>query len=486
MALQLAIKNIRPARVEIVEGYRPLSAAVEHQLRFRHDADQIVYVDADSLILSDMVPFLESNTRPYVDCYVTDRFRGRIHCGVHVTRADVVHAMSDLETPKNDKKYVLRPESRLRNLAMGKLGTRKEFRNFNILHDHFQYNREIFYKYALRELRSRTQYQRARLQEAMNSWTDSDLNQDIYVARMAIQHARSTVPLGASTQQISRYIKALPVTTRVELERAGIKEKGPFVESELEAWLERHPMNNYSTEGRPYIFGIGLSRTGTRSLTSALHVLGWDTIHYPADQRTFEQLCNADYNLDILQQYQGITDITVAPYFAQLDRQYPGAKFILTVRDRESWLRSCVNHWYERPAFAETSTPEQETYMNMRRLLRAAVFGCYTYNEERFSWAYDQHVRAVREHFKDRPHDFLEIDICAGAGWKPICDFLDQQLPIQPFPHKGSKLSKKLAQVVQHAEASAGGFNSTAPAAEALDSDVETSTHQPQASTRDA
>ena len=35
-----------------------------------------------------------------------------------------------------------------------------------------------------------------------------------------------------------------------------------------------------------------------------------------------------------------ITDITVAPYYAQLDQLHPGSKFILTTREKNAWLAS--------------------------------------------------------------------------------------------------------------------------------------------------
>ncbi len=176
----------------------------------------------------------------------------------------------------------------------------------------------------------------------------------------------------------------------------------------------------------------------------ALHILGWDTIHYPADQATFDELAAANYDLSILKEYHGITDITVSPFYAQLDRQFPGSKFILTVRDREPWLRSTRFHWEGRSAFQEPTSPEEETYMKVRRLLRAAVFGCYDFNVEHFSHVYDQHVRNVREYFKDRPEDLLIMDICGGESWDTLCHFLGHPTPCEPFPHKGAKLTQRM------------------------------------------
>jgi hypothetical protein len=485
LALELAIERIRPDRVTVIEGLRPFSAAVERQLRIDHAADQVVYVDADCLILDDLVPFLDVNTRPYVDCFVTDRFRGRIHCGVHITSTEVVRAMKAIAPSPGDQRYVLRPESRLRNQALRALARHKEFRNFNILHDHFQFYRDVFYKYALRELRSRTEYQRARLAEAMAFWCDARFDEDIRVARMAVEHARRAVPPDASAQEIGEYIERLPETARGQLAEAGIAEKGPMTRAELKSWLAHVPRERYGIDERPRVFGIGLSRTGTRSLSMALHILGWDTVHYPADAATFDELARGDYGFSILKEYHGITDITVAPFYAQIDRRFPGSKFVLTVRDVGSWLRSCENHWLDRPAFGNDGTPEQATYMNVRRLLRAAVYGCYGFEAERFTFVYEQHVRSVREYFRDRPSDFLELSVCNGAGWGPLAEFLGCEVPAQPFPHKGAKLSKRLANGARRA-ADTTGSNATAPGAPTATPDPGIEPHRPEIGTRNA
>jgi hypothetical protein len=461
LALELAIKNIGPARVEVIRGVRPFAAAVRRQLAIDHDADQVAYVDADCLILDDMAPFLERNQRPFVDCFVSDRFRGRIHCGVHVTRADVVEAMGRIVPSPDDERYLLRPESRLRNLALHGLRRKKEFWNFRVLHDHFQYYRDIFAKYALRELRSRTAHQRDRLEGAESLWAD-DCDLDVTVARLAVEHARRTIGPDASPRDVETYVALLPWTARGELERAGIREKEPLRRDEVEAWLEQHPLESYGRKDRPLVFGLGLSRTGTHSLTMALHVLGWDTVHYPADAATFEELSAGRYELSILDEYQGVTDITVAPFFAQLDLRYPGSKFVLTVREREGWLRSCRHHWDGRSAFQPARDAEEETYLKMRRLLRAAVYGCYGFSPERFAWVYDQHVRAVTDYFRGRPQDLLVLDVCGGQGWDELCAFLGAARPLdQPFPHRAAALTPKAGAASRRAAAS-----SSAPAAE--------------------
>ena len=144
--------------------------------------------------------------------------------------------------------------------------------------------------------------------------------------------------------------------------------------------------------------------------------------------------------------YDGLTDITVAPFFEMFDKQYPGSKFILTVRDRESWLRSCQNHWFNRPAFKEAEDPDEETHYLMRQFLRSSVFGCYNFVPERFVWVYEQYVKRVMDYFKDRPEDLLVINVCEGEGYEKLAPFLNRPLPTQPFPHKGNVLSQRIAQ----------------------------------------
>ena len=449
LSLELAIRHIQPDNVFVIDDVRPFTECVRQMLKIEHDADYVVHLDADCLILEDLRPFIDICSAAYVDSFLSDRFRGRIHCGLHITRIDLVRRMAEVVPPDDDMKYVLRPESRIRNLAMKPLRMSKQFRNFDVLHDHFQYYRHIFTKYALRELRSRTGKQVDRLAKAMGQWpeTSVELN-DYVVAKDAILYAREHVQKDAPPAVVHDFIESLPDRAESEMARLGIQEKGDFDEAELNDWLDRNSdrfQYGYAAP-KPKVFGLGLSRTGTRSLTSALQILGLDLVHYPIDEDTYSELANGQYDLSILKHHDGLTDITASPYFAQFDKAYPGSKFILTVREKQSWLKSCQNHWYNRPAFKPTDNPDDETHMRMRQLLRAATYGCYSFVPERFSWVYDEHVRSVRDYFKDRPEDLLVIDICAGEGFEKLAAFLERPEPTEPMPHKGNILSKRMAE----------------------------------------
>jgi hypothetical protein len=449
LALELALQHVRPHRAHVIRDVKPFALAVRRMLEIDHQCSHVVHMDADCLILEDMRPFLDANDLPYVDCYVRDRFRGRIHCGVHVTRIDVVRAMAQLEEPTDDLAYVLRPESRTRNIALAELALEKQLKTVHILHDHFQRFTDIFAKYALRELRSRTEFQRKRLDASMARW---GAGADFDVARRAVRHAAKTVPADAKTKHVELYIRNLPYIAEVEVRKLGLSQSGQVDMEEVMSAIASDPERLGPTPRRPKVFGLGLSRTGTRSLTAALHVLGFDTVHYPTDAATLATLVRGDARFPLLDHYDGITDITVAPYFEDLDRAHPGSKFVLTVREEARWLESCVNHWTGRSAYEEGEGEEHRVHMEIRRFLRAAVYASYEFDRGRFVRAYRRHVQAVQRYFEGRPGDLLVIDIAGGDGYEKLAPFLGVAIPEQPFPHKGKRLSERMAEKIQNLE----------------------------------
>ena len=186
-----------------------------------------------------------------------------------------------------------------------------------------------------------------------------------------------------------------------------------------------------TASAHPKIFGLGLSRTGTSSLAKALNTLGIRTKHYPADETTSAELRRGQFRLSILERRQGLVDISVAPYYAQFDALYPGSKFILTVRDVDAWLRAVRNLfevWRDRDPHREFTD-----------FIGAVVYGTHAFNEDRFRYVYETHVRNVREFFRTRPDDLLIMDITAGDGWDELCPFLGRPVPASTFPHRNSE-----------------------------------------------
>ena len=197
------------------------------------------------------------------------------------------------------------------------------------------------------------------------------------------------------------------------------------------------------------VFGLGLSKTGTSSLAEALNQLGIRTIHYPYDKSTFECLRNGRYRLPVLEEYQGAVDIPVAPFFAQLDAEYPGSRFVLTVRDPEAWLRSVELHWELMMEWCH----QYPDFKRFQEFISSCVYGSVGFSRERFLYAYETHRRNVACYFRDRPGDLLVLDICGGQGWEALCPFLGLEIPDAPFPHANEWMHQLLAATAELASA---------------------------------
>jgi hypothetical protein len=163
------------------------------------------------------------------------------------------------------------------------------------------------------------------------------------------------------------------------------------------------------------IFGIGLSKTGTTSLTNALKMLGYRAVHYPPTHQLTK----------ILESHDAVTDTTVACCFPTLDRQYPNSRFILTTRDQSSWISSAAKEFQGR-----------DVSEKWKRDVRQKLYGSITWDPDLFLSGYRRHHDYVKSYFKSRPQDLLVLDIVGGDGWEPLCNFLGKKQPIAGFPHR--------------------------------------------------
>ncbi|MCW5982387.1 MAG: hypothetical protein KIT09_30150 [Bryobacteraceae bacterium] len=165
------------------------------------------------------------------------------------------------------------------------------------------------------------------------------------------------------------------------------------------------------------IFGVGLSRTGTTSLTAALRMLGYRTVHFPT-------------NMDQIVRCDAATDSSVAYRFEELDQRFPGSKFILTERDEQGWLKS-----YEQFRTQQIGVGDNLPMMQEARRSREVVYGTQEFDPDIWLAGYRRHNQRVKEYFADRPRDFIVMNIPGGDGWEKLCAFLGKPIPKEPFPN---------------------------------------------------
>lgn len=191
------------------------------------------------------------------------------------------------------------------------------------------------------------------------------------------------------------------------------------------------------------IFCIGFQKTGTTSLGRALEVLGYKVCGPIGVTNPQIQDKALEWAIEKIPHYDAFQDNPWPLLYRELDQLYPDAKFILTTRRPRSWLKSMKQYFgnYEAAAeswiYGEGITPLKNPYKCMRRFKR--------------------HNREVRQYFKDRPDDLLEIDLSKGHQWEQICPFLGIDIPEQPFP-----MSNKSGTIEAEAQRHAVGLFGTA------------------------
>jgi hypothetical protein len=188
-----------------------------------------------------------------------------------------------------------------------------------------------------------------------------------------------------------------------------------------------------------------LSRTGSTSLAEALTILGYRAVHFPADPVTQREYSGFFANpgqtltLSVLDRYDAVTDTPLPRVYQQLDRAYPGSKFIWTIRDKQSWLRSC-ELWWARSVVPFMEHDRKGVLAPFLRLVAEVTYGTAYFDAALFSQAYDAHMAEVPGYFWGRGKDLLVLNICAGEGWEQLAPFLDTAIPDREFPHRNEMI----------------------------------------------
>ena len=180
----------------------------------------------------------------------------------------------------------------------------------------------------------------------------------------------------------------------------------------------------------PKVFGIGLPKTGTNSLNDALNRLGIRSVHHPVDGATKRELRQGAYRLQILDDYDALTDMQAAAFFRELDQTWPDSRFILTTRPIPAWLDSADAHFHRvRPRKPGS----------FGHWLRTAMFGTALFHRERFEAVARRHVADVRDWFQaeGRRERFLELPLTRQSGrrnWRALAEFFGVDPPDVEFP----------------------------------------------------
>lgn len=170
------------------------------------------------------------------------------------------------------------------------------------------------------------------------------------------------------------------------------------------------------------IFGIGISKTGTKTLGECLIHFGYK--HHSWDSKLANHLINGNMAeiYKAIDNNDSFDDWPWPSLYKLLDSRYPDSKFILTVRkDSNVWLNSYVKH-------AERRGPTREREYFFKH---ASPHG---FRAEHIAF-YENHNQEVVEYFKGRPEKLLVVCWETDPSWDKLCQFLGKEIPEIDFPH---------------------------------------------------
>ncbi len=176
------------------------------------------------------------------------------------------------------------------------------------------------------------------------------------------------------------------------------------------------------------IIGIGFHKTGTTTLGNALKILGYK-VKGVTPRMIIPVVSGKTHKaLNYAEKYDALEDVPWCILYKELYRRFPESKFILTIRDEESWFKSAKKQ------FGNYIRPQNEwIYGRGNGLFK---------DKELAITRYRKHNKDVTEYFKDKPNKLLIMNFSEGDGWGKLCTFLGKDIPNIPFPHSNKTSDK--------------------------------------------
>jgi len=185
------------------------------------------------------------------------------------------------------------------------------------------------------------------------------------------------------------------------------------------------------------VIGSGLGRTGTKSMQTALNMLGVGPCHHMVE--VFKKPESVALWMDaaagkpdweaIFAGYGAMVDYPGAHYWRELAAYYPDAKVLHTVRDPDKWFASTQATIFAPDFHTSKDGPMRPFFDSFMGGFRANLHD-RAYMTEHFR----RHSKAVIETV---PADRLLV-YEVGSGWEPLCRFLGVPVPDEPYPSENS------------------------------------------------
>lgn len=181
------------------------------------------------------------------------------------------------------------------------------------------------------------------------------------------------------------------------------------------------------------IFGVGMHKTATTSLHTALQILGYDSAHWKSAHwaKAIWSEMNILGKSITLEKSYALCDLPITILYDKLDIAYPGSKFILTIRNENQWIRSVQKHW-DSTVNQFKKNWNKDPFSNF---IHKELYGQTNFDVNVFLERYRRHNAEVKKYFAYRSDDFLILNI--NDGWDKLCQYLGKPVPTIPYPRVG-------------------------------------------------
>jgi hypothetical protein len=138
--------------------------------------------------------------------------------------------------------------------------------------------------------------------------------------------------------------------------------------------------------------------------------------------------------------YQATCDFPSAAYWKEQLKLYPDSKVVLTVRDPDSWYKSCSDTIFKAMGLGPNTPLGVKLFLylsfpffgfgEMSDKVIAKDFFHYDFSKEGVVKRFREHTLDVQQNC---PKDKLLV-FEVSQGWAPLCEFLNVPIPDVPFP----------------------------------------------------
>ena len=186
------------------------------------------------------------------------------------------------------------------------------------------------------------------------------------------------------------------------------------------------------------VVGSGLGRTGTKSMQTALNMLGMGPCHHmvevfahPESRFLWIDAAKGKPDWDaIFANYHAMVDYPGARYWREIAAHYPNAKVLHTVRDPDQWFESTQATIFAPGGPGTQGGPFAEFFASFM-----GDFGDKIHDRAFMTDYFRRHTENV---IREIPAERLLV-YNVGDGWGPLCNFLGVPVPAEPYPSENSR-----------------------------------------------